>query len=161
MIGRAQTPKFGSTSHGPVTHGPVRGFDLPKIALRRRSQEHPMAMFAVAVSACFITMAAIPATGPAFAALDGAPLKLAEKSRIVRTADTASVDTRATIKTGATTKADRLPVSDTQRACQGQSWGNESLDCLLMIAKDAGKDRARSIRMIAAAEPNSATPNVF
>ncbi|BCH22601.1 hypothetical protein [Mesorhizobium sp. L-8-3] len=123
-------------------HGPVRGFDFPRIALRQRTQDHPMAMFAVAAAACFLAMALIPTSGPAFAAIGGAPRKIAD-------------DVRTTQKTA------RLPMSETERACQGQAWGNESLDCLLVIAREAGDRKARTIRMIANAEPNRQTPNVF
>ncbi|MGO4833473.1 hypothetical protein AB4144_14495 [Rhizobiaceae sp. 2RAB30] len=137
MVGKRTTPTYRDN-----VHGPVRGFDLPKIALRRRTQDHPMAMFAVAAGACFIAMALIPTSGPAFAAIGGAPHRTA-------------VDVRTTEKTA------RLPMSETDRACQGQAWGNETLDCLLVIAREAGDKKARTIRMIANAEPNRQAPNVF
>lgn len=137
MVGKKKAPKFDSTSYGPV-----RGFDIPRIALRRRAHDHPMAMFAVLATAAFIAMALIPTSGPAFAAIDGAQHKLSDA---VRT----------------TTKSARLLLSETDRACQGQAWGNETLDCLLVIAQEAGKKKARTIRMIASAEPNRHTPNVF
>jgi len=137
MSGKTETPKFDSNSYGPV-----RGFDIPKIALRQRSHDHPMMMFAVAATAAFVSMAFIPTSGPAFAAIDGAPRKLADE---VRT----------------TEKTSRLPLTETERACQGQAWGNESVDCLLVIAKEAGKEKARTIRMIASAEPNKQAPNIF
>lgn len=137
MVGKRTTPTYRENLHGPV-----RGFDFPKIALRRRTQDHPMAMFAVAAAACFLAMALIPTSGPAFAAISGAPHRTAD---LVRT----------------TEKTARLPMSETDRACQGQAWGNESLDCLLVIAREAGDKKARTIRMIANVEPNRQTPNVF
>lgn len=137
MFGRRQPPKFEGSSYGPV-----RGFDIPKIALRQRSHDHPMAMFAVAAAVAFAAMALVPTSGPAFAAIDGAPRKLVDT---VRTTD----------------KSGRLPLTETERTCQGQAWGSETLDCLLVIAKEAGRQKARTIRMIASAEPNRQAPNVF
>ncbi len=137
MVGKRTTPTYRDNMHGPV-----RGFDFPKIALRRRTQDHPMAMFAVAAGACFLAMALIPTSGPAFAAIGGAPHKSVSD---VRT----------------TEKSARLPMSEPDRACQGQAWGNETLDCLLVIAREAGDKKARTIRMIANAEPNRQAPNVF
>lgn len=137
MVGKKTAPKFDGKSYGPV-----RGFGIPKIALRQRSHDHPMVMFAVVATAAFIAMAFIPTSGPAFAAIDGARDKPGDA---VRT----------------TEKTARLPLSETDRACQGQAWGSESLDCLMVIAKEAGKEKARTIRMIASAEPERHTPNVF
>lgn len=137
MFGRRQPPKFDGSSYGPV-----RGFDIPKIGLRQRSHDHPMVMFALAAAAAFACMAFLPTSGPAFAAIDGAPHKLVE---VVRT----------------TEKSALLPLSETERTCQGQAWGSETLDCLLVIAKEAGRKKARTIRMIASAEPNRQAPNVF
>ena len=121
--------------------GPVRGFGIPEIALRRRSAEHPMAMFAVIVTAAFASMVAMSFEGPAVAAVPGAPVRIAV---IVCT----------------TAKTDRLPASEAERACRGQAWGSETLDCLVMIAREAGKSD-NQIRLIAAAEPNRDAPNVF
>ncbi len=121
--------------------GPVRGFGIPEIALRRRSAEHPMAMFAVIVTAAFASMVAMSFEGPAVAAVPGAPATIADTGRT-------------------TAKTDRLPASEAERACRGQAWGSETLDCLVMIAREAGKSD-NQIRLIAAAEPNRGAPNVF
>ncbi|CAG1013650.1 MAG: hypothetical protein F9K19_25845 [Rhizobiaceae bacterium] len=121
--------------------GPVRGFGIPEIALRRRSAEHPMMMFAVIVTAAFASMAAMSYQAPAVAAVPGAPAKIADVQRT-------------------TAKADRLPSSEAERACRGQAWGSETPDCLVMIAREAGKADNR-IRLIAAAEPNRDAPNIF
>lgn len=121
--------------------GPVRGFGIPEIALRRRSHEHPMAMFAVIVTAAFVSMAAFSAQGSAVAAVPGAPARIADVGRT-------------------TAKTDRLPASEAERACRGQAWGSESLDCLVMIARESGR-ADNQIRLIAAAEPNRAAPNIF
>ena len=123
--------------------GPVRGFGIPEIALRRRSQEHPMAMFAIIVTAAFTSMVAMSIEGRAVAA--GAPLKIAE----------AIDDTSRT-----TDKTDRLPASETQRACRGQAWGSQSLDCVVMIARESGKAEG-AIRLVSADIPNRDAPNVF
>jgi len=116
-------------------------FPAPRLALRERSANHPMVMFAVAVTAAFASMVLIPTSGPAFASVGGAPMKVTDA---VRTTD----------------KTSRLPgMSETDVACQGQSWGAETADCLLVIARENGN--ARPIRMIASAEPNAQTPNIF
>lgn len=136
MLARQTAPATAT----PAT-GPVRGFGIPEIALRRRSHEHPMAMFAVIVTAAFASMAAFSAQGSAVAAVPGAPARIADVERT-------------------TAKTDRLPASEAERACRGQAWGSESLDCLVMIAREAGKAEG-PVRLVAAAEPNRAAPNVF
>jgi hypothetical protein len=121
--------------------GPVRGFGIPEIALRRRSAEHPMAMFAVIVTAAFASMAAMSFEGPAVAAVPGAPARIADLDR-------------------SAAKADRLPASEAERACRGQAWGAETRDCLVMIAREAGKAEG-PVRLVAADVPNRAAPNIF
>lgn len=125
----------------PASYGPVRGFDLPELALRRRANDHPMALFGVIVGATFASMLLMPGHGPAAAAISGEPAR-------------PLVDTRTSDKTGT------LPAGDVERACHGQAWGSESLDCLLMIAKSEGKAEG-ALRMVASAEPDRSTPNVF
>lgn len=116
-------------------------FIAPRLALRERSANHPMVMFAVAVTAAFASMVLVPTSGPAFASVGGAPVKVTDA---VRT----------------TEKTARLPgMSETDLACRGQSWGAETADCLLVIARENGN--ARPVRMIASAEPNAQTPNIF
>jgi hypothetical protein len=114
---------------------------FPRLALRARSNDHPMAMFAVLVTAAFLSMALLT---PASAILpDGAKPKLADPAH----------------DTG---KTSRLPpVSDAGRACHGQAWGAESEDCVLAIIRGSGKSETRRIRMIASAEPLRTTPNIF
>lgn len=125
--------------------GPVRGFGIPEIALRRRSAEHPMAMFAVIVTAAFASMAAMSIEGPAVAAVPGAPARI--------------VDLDLDLDRGAA-KADRLPTTEAERACRGQAWGAETRDCLVMIAREAGKADG-PVRLVAADVPNHEAPNVF
>jgi hypothetical protein len=113
---------------------------FPRLALRQRSNEHPMVMFSVIVVTAFLAMALIPASGPAWASF-GAPPRLTE-------------DTAATATTS------RLPLSATERACGGQAWGAESAECLNVIVKESGAGK-RKIRLLASAEPLTHTPNIF
>src|SRR5262245_5695925 len=109
---------------------------FPRMALRARSKDHPMLMFATLVTAAFISMALMSPASAILAAHDGAPVKLAD-----RAPDTG--------------KSSRLPpVSNSGRACHGQAWGAETEDCLLAIIKESGKSDTRKIRMIASAEPS-------
>lgn len=117
-----------------------RVYRRPRIAVRQRANEHPMAMFAIFVFASLSSMALAPTTGPAFASMGSQP----RPADVVRT----------------TEKGDRLPLSETEIACHGQAWGSESADCLVAIDKD-GKREPRKVRMIASAEPMHTTPNVF
>jgi hypothetical protein len=114
---------------------------FPRLALRQRSNEHPMVMFSVIVATAFLSMALIPASGPAWASF-GAPLKLTDEA-------------------GTTSKTYRLPLSLTEIACRGQAWGAETADCITVIAKETGQAPARKVRMLASAEPLSHTPNIF
>lgn len=119
------------------------------LRLRERTDEHPMAMFAMIVAAAFISFALLPSTQSAFASAPAQTLTLAD---VLRAGDDEGVRTTA--------KTVRLPAaSETARVCEGQAWGDESLECLLVIAREGGKEG--SIRMIADAEPVRTTPNVF
>lgn len=139
MSGKLKVPAFEERFQAPERHG-----RFPRIALRQRSADHPMIMFAMLVSAAFVSMALMmPASGAVPAKTNGAPAKIADQLR----------------ETG---KAARLPLMlETDRVCQGQAWGAESEDCLLVIARGGGKADARKIRMIANAEPLKTTPNIF
>ena len=59
-------------------------FTVPRLALRERSANHPMVMFAVAVTAAFASMVLIPTSGPAFASVGGAPMKVTDAVRTHR-----------------------------------------------------------------------------
>ena len=120
---------------------PERNDRRPKLALRQRASDHPMAMFIVLAVSTFVGMAFTPTVGPAFASLnppanmvDGAPT---------------------------TTKTARLPKPEIDFACKGQAWGAESADCLRAIAEQSGVHKTRAVRMIAKAAPLTGTPNVF
>ena len=120
---------------------PERNDRRPKLALRQRASDHPMAMFTVLAACAFIGMAFTPTIGPAFASLN-------PPANVVDGAQT-------------TTKTARLPMPATDFACKGQAWGAESVDCLRAIAEQSGTHKARAIRMIANAAPLTSTPNVF
>jgi hypothetical protein len=133
MFGKID-PQEGTSAHA-----------LPQMNLRERTDQHPMAMFAIIVSAAFISFALMPSTKSAFAAPSAQPARMAD-----------------VIADGArtTAKSDRLPAAnELAKACEGQTWGDESLDCLLQIARAGGKEG--SLRMVADAQPMRTTPNVF
>lgn len=120
-----------------------RGF--PKLALRRRTSDHPMVMFAVIVATAFASMALVPSSGPAFASIGVSsprPAKLADEPNT-------------------TTKADRAARSETDIVCTGQAWGAESEECLIAIARESGRHDIRAIRLVARAEPDTSAPNIF
>ena len=120
---------------------PERNDRRPKLALRQRASDHPMAMFMMLSAVAFVGMMFTPTIGPAFASLN-------PPANVVDGAPT-------TIKTA------RLPMPEIDFACKGQAWGAESADCLRVIAAQSGKHRDRAVRMIANAAPLANTPNVF
>ncbi|MFB9981637.1 hypothetical protein ACFSQQ_28250 [Mesorhizobium kowhaii] len=120
---------------------PERNDRRPKLALRQRASDHPMAMFMVLAACAFIGMAFAPTVGPAFASLNP-PANLVDGAQT-------------------TTRTARLPMPSTDFACKGQAWGAESMDCLRAIAQQSGAHKIRAIRMIANAAPLTGTPNVF
>ena len=95
-------------------------FSVPRLTVRERDANNQMTMFMVISIAALAFMMLLPSPRAAFAA--------------VEPAGTVAVQTTDT--TG------RLPIpSDTDRACAGETWGAESLDCILAIAKDSGQTR--------------------
>jgi hypothetical protein len=91
----------------------------------------------------------LPSTQSAFASTPAQTMTVADA---LRGSDEIGVRTTA--------KTSRLPAaSETARACEGEAWGDESLECLLVIAREGGKEG--SLRMIADATPVRTTPNVF
>ncbi|RWL80563.1 MAG: hypothetical protein EOR68_09755 [Mesorhizobium sp.] len=122
-------------------HGPERNDRRPKLALRQRASDHPMAMFMLIGACAFVGMLAAPASGPAFASVN-------PPANVVEGAQT-------TLKTA------RLPEPAVDFACKGQNWGAESVECLRAIAEQSGQHRERAVRMIANAAPLTNTPNVF
>ena len=121
--------------------GPERNDRRPKLALRQRASDHPMAMFMLIGTCAVISMVVAPAAGPAFASLD-------PPANVVEGAAT-------TLKTA------RLPEPEIDFACKGQNWGAENAECLRAIAEQSGQHRPRAVRMIANAVPLTNTPNIF
>lgn len=117
-----------------------RIYRRPRLAIRQRANEHPMAMFSVFVIASLSSMALAPTSGPAFASMGTAPQ---------------AIDGART-----TAKTDRLP-RQTEIACRGQAWGAESEICIETITKETGARDARKVRLIASAEHVRTTPNIF
>lgn len=126
---------------GDRFQAPERADRRPKLALRQRASDHPMAMFMALAACAFAGMAFTPTVGPAFASLN-------PPANIVEGAPT-------------TTTTARLPMPAIDFACKGQAWGAESVDCLRAIAEQSGTHKARAIRMIANAAPLTSTPNIF
>ena len=120
---------------------PERADRRPKLALRQRASDHPMAMFMALAACAFAGMAFAPTVGPAFASLNP-PANIADGALT-------------------TTRTARLPMPAIDFACTGQAWGAESVDCLRAIAEQSGTHKARAIRMIANAAPLTNTPNIF
>lgn len=117
-----------------------------RLALRERSQQHPVVMFAAIVTAAFVWTLAPGSPNVSVAAPAAAPT--AQLAKIVH-------------QTSTTQKTSRLPQSDLDRACKGQGWGSESAECLKMIARENGKADLK-VRLIADAAPaNLNTPNIF
>ncbi len=138
MFRKSKAPELVRDSRPPETRG-----RFPRIALRERSNDHPMAMFATLVTAAFLSMAVMAPANAILAAPDAAPSKLAD-----RVNDSG--------------KTSRLPPpANVGRACHGQAWGAETEDCLLAILKGSGRNEARRIRLVASADPLRTTPNMF
>jgi hypothetical protein len=113
---------------------------FPQLALRRRANEHPIAMFGAIAAAAFV-WTLVPGE-PMLAQASKAPTKLVQETRT-------------------TAKTSRLSIADLDRACHGQAWGDESAACVKMIVKENGKADVK-VRVIADAAPaNLTTPNVF
>lgn len=115
---------------------------FPELQLRRRSNDHPMIMFATLAAIGLGSMALIPTAGPSLTSGRGEQVKMAEFVE-------------------RTEKGDRVVPTEADLACRGQAWGNEDEACLTIIARDAGRKDTRQVRMIASAEPDSNRPNVF
>jgi hypothetical protein len=102
---------------------------LPKLALRQRSADHPMVLFFLIVAIAFAAMALVPPSGAAFAFLGSSPAV---------SAPALGTEARAASGPG---------LSETGIACNGQTWGAESVQCLAVIGKEGGVSRA--VRVIA------------
>jgi hypothetical protein len=137
MSGKTINPKSDL-----ISQATERRTVFPQLALRRRSNDHPMVMFVTIVTAAFVWTLVPGETSNAPSSSAHAPLKVIQE-------------------TTTTPKTSRLPLSDVDRACLGQSWGGESAECLKMIVRENGK-AALKVRMIANAAPADVnTPNIF
>jgi hypothetical protein len=99
---------------------------LPRLAVRTRSSENQITMFSVISIGAVAFMMLLPSPRAAFAAVE------AESPAIV-----AAIPAQ---------KAPRLDAgNEADRACEGQAWGSETLECILAIARDSGM--SRSVRL--------------
>jgi hypothetical protein len=129
-----------------ITQATERRTVFARLALRERSQQHPVVMFAAIVTAAFVWTLAPGQPNASIAAPVAAATTVPAK--IVHQAAT-------------TQKTSRLPQSDIDRACHGQGWGGESAECVKMIARENGKADVK-VRLIADAAPADInTPNIF
>lgn len=136
---------FGSNANPKsdlINQATERRTTFPRLALRERSEAHPMVMFGAIVSAAFIWTLMPGETSVSVASATSAPVNSIH-------------DTTTTQKTS------RLPMSGVDSACAGQSWGGESVECVTMIARLNGKADVK-VRLIADAAPSDLnTPNIF
>lgn len=125
----------GNAETFSVNNDAARGARFPEVALRRRAADHPMGFFAIATAGALLSISVVSynATPEAVAQLRIQP---------AQTSDVAA----------ASQKGDRLqPLTRTERACEGQTWGSENAECLVAIAKDGGKNNLARIRTISGA----------
>ena len=133
---------FANPKEHLISQATERRTVFPRLALRERSQQHPVLMFTTIAMAAFVWALVPGEPNLAVAAPAGAPQKIIQE-------------------TATTTKTSRLPESDLDLACKGQGWGSESVECLTMIARENGKAELK-VRLIADAAPaHLNTPNVF
>jgi hypothetical protein len=94
---------------------------LPRLVVRTRTSENQMVMFTVISVGALAFMMLLPSPRAAFGA----------------------VETKAEfVQVNAEAKGPRLVVETAvDRACAGQAWGSEDLDCILAIAGDSGIKR--------------------
>jgi hypothetical protein len=103
-----------------------RGY--PRLALRQRSQQHPMVLFFLVVITAFSAMTLVPPSGGGIATFSAS--------------GTSSMPSPGSAS-GSLAAAAGPSRSDA--ACHGQAWGAESPDCLATIAG------GRKVRVIAGA----------
>lgn len=129
-----------SISSAESSNGNTAAHAMPNLALRRRSHEHPLAMFAIFALGALVAILLTPVAGPGLispAASDTISNALREK------------------------KDARVP-SHTDLACEGQAWGAEAGECLVAILQETGTAAKRErIRLIQPAKPDQSRPNIF
>src|SRR5262245_21109556 len=101
MLRKPNVPELNREFHAWKQHG-----RFPSIALRARSNDHPMAMFAMLVTAAFLSMALMAPASAIFTPRDHA-------ARVQESG-----------------KSYRLPPVNAGRACRGQAWGAETESCV-------------------------------
>jgi hypothetical protein len=125
-----------------ISQATERRTTFPRLALRERSQQHPVVMLTAFVAAAFAWTLMPGEPNMSIAAHASAPQKIIQE-------------------TATTTKTSRLPEGGVARACKGQGWGSESVECLTMIARENGRAEVK-VRLIADAAPaHLNTPNIF
>jgi hypothetical protein len=98
---------------------------LPRLVVRTRSSENQMVTFTVISVAALAFMMLLPSPRAAFGAVE-------PKAELVQVS--------------ADAKGPRLVVdTEVDRACAGQAWGSENLDCILAISSESGIKR--TVRM--------------
>jgi hypothetical protein len=115
----------------------LRNRFMPRLALRRRSSDHPMVMFALVAGFAVAAMTVLPALGQSIAPVAEA------------TQPTVSRDLAA-----------EAPAHVAADPCAGQAWGTEDDACLIGLARDAGRtvQKVRRLPVTAALEQ---APTVF
>lgn len=94
---------------------------LPRLVVRTRTSENQMVMFTVISVVALAFMMLLPSPRAAFGAVE-------PTAELVQVHDE--------------TKGPRLVVeTEVDRACAGQAWGSENLDCILAISGDSGIKR--------------------
>jgi hypothetical protein len=129
--------RFQASSESAIGTRHHRRSAFSILALRQRSDNHPMAMFFIIVAIAVAAAALISQSGAAFASFG------------VRSVEPASAGTSRPASVG------------TEIACHGQAWGAESEACLSVIARQSGRGEDLRVRVIAAANPDPTNPNIF
>jgi hypothetical protein len=94
---------------------------LPRLATRARTSENQMSMFTVISVGAIGFMMLLPSPRAAFASVEPE-----ERVALVETAQSARR---------------RCAPSASEKACAGQVWGAEDMECVLAIARDSGIER--------------------
>lgn len=122
MTACIQTAAFGRTLEPRE-----RRWRLPRPALRRRSADHPMVMFALVAGIAFVAMT------------------ISASSHPPRPAES------PTAPVAASTDGQPAPAGGADVACKGQAWGAEDEACLRSILRSDDQLKDRVVRKLAAA----------
>lgn len=105
-----------------ISSGKPRFAGLSRLVVRDRESRGQMLMFSVISVAAVAIMTFVPSPRAAFGAVE-TPGKPAIEAASVKAGRLVGVQAEA------------------DRACAGQNWGAETLDCILAIASDGGVSR--------------------